>query len=200
MCVFLLIVEWYKANFSCQADSYFFTSIFQLSPSGGYDGMLSFWQIIPHCPIAPFTILKPQNLPIAVFELQKICPHMEFSARWIQSGAANFLLGNTEDKSPQVRLFYTLQQSKGLGLKSIWTWRSNLELAPCCRLRIGEGICQCYYWGTLGWFMCSLRPRWHEQIKHTQWVECRTPNYLTVLLNQYWLSNGTDYLTVLLIK
>ena len=34
----------------------------------------------------------------------------------------------------------------------------------------------------------------------TYWVECSTPNYLTVLLNQYGLINTTDYLTVLLVK
>ena len=26
----------------------------------------------------------------------------------------------------------------------------------------------------------------------SQWVECWTPNYLTVLFNQYWLLNSTD--------
>ena len=33
----------------------------------------------------------------------------------------------------------------------------------------------------------------------SQWVGCRTPKYLTVLFNQYWL-NSTTFLTVLIIK
>ena len=34
----------------------------------------------------------------------------------------------------------------------------------------------------------------------TLWLECQTPDDLTVLLNQYLLLNSTDYLTLLIIK
>ena len=53
---------------------------------------------------------------------------------------------------------------------------------------------------------CTTESRWNisvwsflwislELVFQTPWVECRTPNYLIGLLNQYWLLNTIDYLT-----